>query len=188
MQEARTLFQPVPYANRASEVLQLLWKTWAFGSSVLREASRRGEGSDPEPEHAEGPDIDERSWDTSRAGGEISYACSKKVGEQEVEKVLMKCFASGEPVQKQVRFEEGSGKVQDQSHVQGAARIRRRPVFTPNAKPYKKTNSFKQKDTRQKSPIQALVERAERYYFLESLGRTPAGIMFGQIGNRVSTK
>ncbi len=104
------------------------------------------------------------------------------VSEQEDDKVLMIRFAFGEPAQKQVRFEETTGQVQDQGQVLGAARVRRRPVFTPKEKPHRK-RGLKKKDTNQKSAIQARDERAERYDFLNSLVRASAGIKFGQIAN-----
>ena len=104
------------------------------------------------------------------------------VSEQEDDKVLMIRFAFGEPAQKQVRFEETTGQVQDQGQVLGAARVRRRPVFTPKEKPHRK-RGLKKKDTSQKLAIQALDVRAERYDFLNSLVRAPAGITFGQIAN-----
>ena len=107
----------------------------------------------------------------------------EEVSEQEDEKVLMKRSATGEPVQKQVRFEEERGQTQDQGQVLDASRTTRRRVFTPKERPQKKTSGLRKNDTRQKSAIQALGERAERYDFLNSLARAPAGITFGQFAN-----
>ncbi len=95
----------------------------------------------------------------------------------------MKRFASGEPAQKKVRFEEGSYQIQDQVHVLGAAKIRRRPVFKPKETPQRKTGGLKRKGTRQKSASQALDDLAERYDFLNSLARAPARISFCHIAN-----
>ncbi len=106
----------------------------------------------------------------------------EELSEQEDDKVLIKRFASGESEQKQVRFEETTGQVQDQGQVSGAARVRRRPMFTPKEKPHRKKGP-KKKSTRWKSAIEALIVRAERYDFLNSLTRSPAGITFGQIAN-----
>ncbi len=97
--------------------------------------------------------------------------------------MLIKRFASGEPAKKKVRFEEGSCRVQDQVHVLGAAKISRRPVFTPKETPQKKTGGLKRKDTRQKSACRAVDDRAERYDFINSLPRAPARISFGHIAN-----
>ncbi len=93
--------------------------------------------------------------------------------DQEDDKVLMKRFASGEPMQKQFRFDEEYSQVQDQGQVLGAGRVSRRPVFTPKERPHKKTCGPRKKE--------ALGERGERYDFLNSLARAPAGITFGEI-------
>ena len=47
----------------------------------------------------------------------------------------------------------------------------------------KKASGNKKKDTRQKSAMQVLGDRVERYDFLKSLACAPAGITFGQIAN-----
>ncbi len=58
----------------------------------------------------------------------VMYA-QEEISELEDEKVMMKHFASREPFQKQVRFEEEHIQIQDQGLALGAARVRRRPVF-----------------------------------------------------------
>ncbi len=105
----------------------------------------------------------------------------EEVSEHEGDKVLMKRFATGDPVQKQIRFEEYLPQVEDQNQVLGAARVRRRTIFTTKERPQKKTYGTKKKDTRQKSGIQALGERTERYDLRNSLATAPAGITFEQI-------
>jgi len=65
----------------------------------------------------------------------------------------MKRFATGEPVQKQVRFEEVPNQVENQSQVLGTTQTRRRPVFTPKERQPKKTTGTKKKENRQKSAI-----------------------------------
>ena len=93
----------------------------------------------------------------------------------------MKRLATGEPTQKHTRIEEPV--YEDADKVVGATRVRRRPNFTPVLPKKKKVSSSKKKYTRQKTAMQVLGERVERYGFLKSLACAPAGITFGQIAN-----
>ncbi len=56
-------------------------------------------------------------------------------------------------------------------------------MFTLKEKPEKKTGGLKKKDSMHKSAMKELCERTERYDFLNSLARAPAGITFCQIAN-----
>ena len=97
------------------------------------------------------------------------------------EEALMKRLETGEPAQKHTRIEEPV--YEDADKVVGATRIRRRPTFTPVPPKKKEVTSSKKEDTRQKTAMQVLGERVERYDFLKSLACAPAGITFGQIAN-----
>ncbi len=97
--------------------------------------------------------------------------------------VLMKRWASGEPEQKQVRFEDPAIHSDVADTPIASTMIRRCPTYTRTVAFRKKNSSVKKKDSRKKSPIQELGERAERYDFLKSLARAPAGFTFGQIPN-----
>ena len=103
---------------------------------MLQEASRRGEVEKLQPEYAEGSDTEEKVVTLAEQKEKSVVYVQDEVSEQEDDKVLMKWFAPGEPVHKQVRFEEEHRQVQDQDQAFGAARVRRRPVFTPKERPF----------------------------------------------------
>ena len=73
MQEARSLCKSVPDANIRGEVLHLLWEIWPFESSILQEVGGRCEVEKSEPECTEYSNIEERSYDASRAEREAYY-------------------------------------------------------------------------------------------------------------------
>ena len=98
------------------------------------------------------------------------------------EEVLTKQLPTGETAQNHTRIEETVRE--DTGKVVGAARISRRPTFTLMEPTKKKSPGNKKKDTREKSAMQVLSERVERYYFLKTLACAPAEIIFGQIANR----
>ena len=81
--------------------------------------------------------------------------------------VLRKLMATGEPAQKHARVREAVHG--DAGKVVGAARIRREPTFTPMESKKKKASENKKKDESQKSIMQVLGERVERYGFLKIL-------------------
>ena len=58
-----------------------------------------------------------------------------------------------------------------------------RPTFSPIEAKKKKLSGNQKKDTRQKSAVQVLRERFERYKFLKSLACAAPEIKFGQIAN-----
>ena len=97
------------------------------------------------------------------------------------EEVLMKRVATGEPVQKLTCIEQPVHE--DADKVVRLARIRRRPTFTSMESKKKKAFGNKKKDTPQKSAMQVLRERVERYDFFQNLFCAPARITFGQIAN-----
>ncbi len=97
--------------------------------------------------------------------------------------VLMKRWASGEPGQKQVRFEDPAIHSDVADTPIASTLVRRSPTYTRTVAVRKRKCSGKKKDSRKKSTIEELGERAERYDFLNSLARAPAGITFGQIAN-----
>ena len=88
----------------------------------------------------------------------------------------MKRLATGEPAHKHTRIEEPV--YEDADKVVGATKVRRGPTFTPVPSKKKKVASSKKKDIRQKTSMQVLGERVERYNFLKSLACAPAGIKF----------
>ena len=89
------------------------------------------------------------------------------------EEVLMKRLVPGEPLYKQTRIE---GEVHDEP--------RKTPTFTTVIPKKNKVSGSKRRDTRQKSGMQMLVERVDRYDFRKSLARAPARNTFGQIANK----
>ena len=97
------------------------------------------------------------------------------------EELLMKRLDTGEPAQKHTRIEEQV--YEDAGKVVRAAKVRRRQTFTPVPPQKQKVSSSKKKDICQKSAMQVLGERFERYYFLKSLVCALAGITFGQTEN-----
>ena len=102
--------------------------------------------------------------------------------QKDEEEVLMKHLATGKLAQKHTRIEE---PVREQAErAVGAARIRRRPTFTPIESKKKKVSVIKKKYARQKSAMQVLGGRVERYDFLKIPVCAPAGITFGQIAIR----
>ena len=78
VQEAGSLCKSVPGANRCRNVLQLLWKIRSFGSSMLQEAGGRSERKYPDPEHAEIPDIEERSCSAFGTEGRSNYVRTRR--------------------------------------------------------------------------------------------------------------
>ena len=66
--------------------------------------------------------------------------------EENEEEVLMKCLATGEPVQKHSRI--GKPVRENADKVVGGSRIRRRPTFTPMECKKQKASGKKKKDTR----------------------------------------
>ena len=63
----------------ADKVLQLLWKVPLFGSRMLKEADRRNEGQEPDPERAESPGIKEKSCSTCGAGEKKQLSTYKRM-------------------------------------------------------------------------------------------------------------
>ena len=103
--------------------------------------------------------------------------------QQEDENVRLVHFYSRESVQKQILFKEKHSQIQEQGQVLGAARVRRGPVSTPTDRPEKKIGGPVKESTRQKSAIQAIDKRTERYDLQDNLGRKTAGIKFEQKEN-----
>ena len=97
----------------------------------------------------------------------------------------MNLLATRESAHKNSRIEEKAHE--HASKVIGAARIRRRPKFIPIEPKKKKTSGNEKKEARQKSAVQVLGERVERYDFLKSITCRPAGITFERIENVMST-
>ena len=83
------------------------------------------------------------------------------------EEMLRKRLATREPAQKHTRIEETVRE--DAGKVVGAARIRERPMLTPTESKKKKSSGNKNEDTRQKSAMEVLGKRVERYDFLKDL-------------------
>ena len=80
----------------------------------------------------------------------------KKFEHEEIPKdaVLMKRWASGEPAQKQVRFEDLAIHSDVTDTPIASTTIRRRPTYTRAVAVRKKRSSSKKKDNRKKSLIQ----------------------------------
>ncbi len=97
--------------------------------------------------------------------------------------MLMKRWASGESAKKQLWFEDPAIQNDVTDTPIAFTTIRRRPTYTRIIPVWKKKCSSKKKDSRKKSLIQELGERADRYNFLNSLAHAPVGITFGQIPN-----
>ncbi len=111
------------------------------------------------------------------------YVSKAEQEEIQEDAVLMEGWASGQPAQKQVRFEHPAihSEVADTPIV--STTVRRRPTYTRTVAVRKRKGSSKKKDSSKNSQIQELGESAERYKFLNSLARASAGITFGQIAN-----
>ena len=100
------------------------------------------------------------------------------VDHSEDEMVLTKRLASGEPLQKQVRF-DGDG---DEPMVQpSGSSSRRRPNFTQKENTPSKMRKSKAKTPKSKPIAQVLGKRVEQYDLLSSLAQASSGITFGQI-------
>ena len=110
------------------------------------------------------------------------------VEESDGEEIVMtKRLATGEPVSKQVRFDEEGDQVLVNPPIQptrlSPSINRRRPVLTPQniAAGSKRKKVTKTKDSKRKSILQALGKRVEQYDLLNNLAQAEAGITFGQI-------